>query len=116
MRKLNPESATSLMALSRRVDRINTKRNILVHGRWLLEANVLIKRGEAHLVTQFLREVTPTDPEEAKAMGNPRNQRERVRYTFTLKRIDGVTRDANTLNRDICDFMGIMRHKVPTAA
>jgi hypothetical protein len=111
MRKLNDVSAETLMSLTTRVSRINTKRNILVHGHWVLEANVLVRRGEAYLATQFLREVIPSDPKDAQAMANPRNQKERVRYTFTLKRIDGVTRDTNALNQEICEFMQGMRRK-----
>jgi hypothetical protein len=84
---------------------------VLVHGNWVLEANVLVRRGEAYLATQFLREVIPTDPEDAQAMGNPRNQKHRVRYTFTIKRIEGTTRDTDTFNRDVCEFIQVMKRK-----
>jgi hypothetical protein len=77
-RKLTPESADDLGRLLERVGKLLTKRNILVHGQWVLEANVLLKRGEAILALQFLRQTIPTDPDHAKAMGNPRNQKERV--------------------------------------
>ena len=99
-----------------RAGKLNTKRNILVHGHWVLEANVLVRRGEAYLSTQFLREVIPTDPEDAQAMANPQNQKQRVRYTFTKKRIEGTTRDTNNLNREICEFMQVMKRKeIPLA-
>jgi hypothetical protein len=86
MRKLVEADAAVLTNLTERLSRMNTKRNVLVHGEWVYEANVLVRRGEAILICQFFRLVTPTDPKEAKAMGDPRNQRERVRYSFTLKR------------------------------
>jgi hypothetical protein len=108
-RKLSKESVRALTALVDRTGKLNTKRNILVHGQWVLEANVIVRRGEAHLITQFLRETTPLDPEDAKALGNPRNQKERVRYTFTLKRIDAARRDTDKLNIDIGHFVGSMR-------
>jgi hypothetical protein len=111
LRKLFPDDAKALINLLERVGRLNTKRNILVHGRWVLEANVLLRRGEAYLATQFLREVIPTDPEDANKMANPRNQKERVRYTFTLKRIDATSRDADAFNKDICNFIQTMRYK-----
>jgi hypothetical protein len=111
MRKLDAASADKLSSLLERVGKLNSKRNILVHGQWVLEANVLLRKGDAYLATQFLREVTPSDPEQAKAMGNPRNQKERVRYTFTIKRIEATTRDTDTLNRDICDFFTNIRYK-----
>jgi hypothetical protein len=111
-RNLESESVKVLTALLDRVTRLNTKRNVLVHGHWILEANVIVRRGEACLATQFLREVTPTDPEEAKALANPRNQKERVRYTFTLKRIDAATRDTDKLNIDICNVFELLKRKI----
>jgi hypothetical protein len=110
-RKLAPESADAFTNLLDRVGRLVTKRNILVHGQWVLEANVLVRRGEAFLVTQFLREVIPTNPKEAEAMGNPRNQKERVRYSFTLKRIDAATRDTDAVNIDLTKFSESMKRK-----
>jgi hypothetical protein len=110
-RKLDEQSADTLTSLLDRVRKLNTKRNILVHGHWVLEANVLVRRGQAILVTQFLREIIPLDPKEAEAMANPRNQKERVKYTFTLKRIDATTRDTNTINREISKFMQVMTRK-----
>jgi len=62
-------------------------------------------------VTQFLREVIPTDPEDAKALANPRNQKQRIRYTFTKKRIEAAARDTDTLNREICEFMQVIKRK-----
>jgi len=109
MRKLDDASATTLINLLERVGKLNTKRNILVHGRWIFEANVVVKRGEVCLITQFLREVIPTDPEQAKALGNPRNQKDRVRYCFNIKRIEATTRDTDTLNRDLCAFLYQMK-------
>lgn len=116
LRKLVPDDARTLTNFLNRVGKLNTKRNILVHGQWVLEANVLARRGEAYLATQFLREVIPTDPEDAKLMGNPRNQKERVKYTFTLKRIEAAIRDTDILNAEICALIGTMRRKsVPLA-
>jgi hypothetical protein len=111
-RTLDEDSARTLTTLIERTSRLNTKRNILVHGEWVLEANVLVRGGEAVLVTQFLREVTPLDPADEKAMANPRNQKERVRYCFTLKRIDAATRDTDILCRDVSHFMGSMKRKI----
>lgn len=111
LRKLVPNDANALINLLERVGKLNTKRNILVHGHWVFEANVLARRGEAYLAAQFLREIIPTDPEDQDRMANPRNQKERVRYTFTLKRIDAVTRDTEIINAEILAFHHTMRHK-----
>jgi hypothetical protein len=116
LRKLMDADADELCRLADRLGKMNTKRNILVHGRWTLEANVIVRRNEAHVITQFLREVEPIDPKEAEAMGNPRNQRERVRYTFTLKRIDAASRDTNKLNLDFIEFMQRMKFKILSGA
>jgi hypothetical protein len=112
-RSASAESArTSLRpSFTDRLNKLNGKRNILVHGEWILEANVIVKRGEAHLATQFLRQITPTDPKDAEAMGNPRNQRERVRYSYNLKRVEAGARDTDALNRDFDRFTGAMRFK-----
>jgi hypothetical protein len=96
-RKLIKDSSSSLINLIDRARKLNGKRNILIHGHWVLEANVLTKRGEVCLAVQFLREVIPSDPDHEKLMGNPRNQKERVRYSFTLKRIDASARDSDGL-------------------
>jgi hypothetical protein len=113
MRKLDEINANKLSTLLDRVRKLNSKRNILVHGHWVLEANVILRRGEAALATQFLREITPNDPKDAKAMANPRNQKERVRYSFTIKRIEGAIRDTNTLRQDISDFLGALSQREP---
>jgi hypothetical protein len=115
-RKLDNDSAAVFTNLLERASKLNTKRNILVHGRWVLEANVIVRRGEACLALQFLREITPVDPTHEKAMANPRNQKERVRYSFTLKRIDAVTRDTNAITVDISNFIGTMKQKVVSAS
>lgn len=111
MRKLDPADSQTLANLLERVSKLNGKRNILVHGHWTLEANVIVRRGEAVLISQYLREIKPIDPEEEEAMGDPRNQRSRVRYCFTLKRIDGTSRDTGTLRTEIEKFMNTMRFK-----
>jgi hypothetical protein len=41
-------------------------------------------------------------------MGNPMNQRERVKYVFTLRRIAAVTRDATKLMQDFSAFSQAM--------
>jgi len=115
-RKLAPADAEALTNLLERLGKMNTKRNILVHGRWVLEASVLNRKGQAVLVTQFLRETTPTDPDVEFAASNPKNQKERVRYTFTLKRMIAAARDTDTLNIDFGRFTGAMRFKEKSVA
>jgi hypothetical protein len=108
--KLAPESTDALINLTDRLRRLNSKRNTLVHGHWVLEASIYVRKGEAVLVTQFLRELAPNDPKVAAAISNPRNQKERARYCFNSKRILGVTRDVQTLNMDVTAFIDNMRY------
>jgi hypothetical protein len=111
LRKIDDASATQVGRFIERAHRLNGKRNILVHGRWVLEVNVVVRRGEACIAPQFLREVIPDDPAHAKAMGDPRNQKIRVRYSFTIRRIEGATRDTDTLNREMCNLLGKLTPK-----
>ena len=92
-----------------RLGKLNSKRNTLVHGHWVLEANVILRRGDAVLVTQFLRELTPPDPKVAKAMANPRNQKERVRWSFNLKRIEAAARETDKLRTELWHFSEKMK-------
>lgn len=108
IRKLVPKQNDILNGPTGRVTSLNTKRNILVHGHWVLEANVIVRRGEAVLITQFLRQKSPSDPEEARALINPKNQKQRVKYCFTPNRIDGASRDVASLRGDIGKFLPIM--------
>jgi hypothetical protein len=91
-RKLDEESAARVGRFIERAHKLNGKRNILVHGRWVLEVNVVVRRGEACIAPQFLREVIPDDPAQAKAMGDPRNQKIRVnqRRQAIIIRLRGV--------------------------
>jgi hypothetical protein len=108
-RKLLEADALALTALTERLGRLNSRRNVLVHGHWIYEANVVVRGGQAVLLCQFLRAVTPADPVADKAAANPRNQKDRTKYCFTLKRIDSTTRETDTLNGDLLSFCAQMR-------
>lgn len=105
MLKLDDSGIAFLDKAMARLASLNTKRNILVHGQWVLEANVVVRKREAVLVCQMLRQTTPSDPKAANAMANPKNQKERIRYTFTPKRIEAATRDVDLLAKDLGDFI-----------
>jgi hypothetical protein len=94
----------TLVKLADRMARFNSKRNILVHGHWILEAVVFVRKGQAVLACQFIRETTPSDPEIAQRILKPQYQKERVKHCFTLKRIEATTRDALALVKGFADF------------
>jgi hypothetical protein len=104
---LNELHRSELFRLAERMGRLNSRRNVLVHGHWVLEALVSVRKGEAILHCHFLRETTPNDPEVARLILKPQNQKERVRHCFTLKRIDGATRDAKALTKDFAAFVTV---------
>lgn len=112
--KLVRDDAEALVNLTERLSKLNTKRNTLVHGHWVLEANVMVKSGEAVLRTQFLRELTPLDPKEAQALANPRNQKQRMRFCFTPKRIIGVVMDVENFQADTEQFIDALRFLSPS--
>jgi hypothetical protein len=117
-RKLLDADALSLITLTERLGRLNSRRNVLVHGHWIYEVNVVVRGGQAVLLCQFLRAVTPTEPVVGKAAANPRNQKERIKYYFTLKRIDSTTRETDTLNSNLllfCDKMRFNTFEIPVS-
>lgn len=102
--KLTPQHCAQMTTLLERVRKQNGKRNVLVHGMWVLEANVYVKRGTPVVNSQFVRELTPVDPEKAKAISDPRNQRERVKYLFNLRRLAGTIRETEAVAIDLGNF------------
>jgi hypothetical protein len=94
-----------LNRLTERLSSLNSQRNILVHGRWVLEANIYVKGGEAVLKSQFVRDTSPADPRIANRISDPKNQKLRMKHVFSLKRIDGVAQDVMHLTNDISTFM-----------
>ena len=103
-RSLASVAREDLLRLAERVGRLNSKRNVLVHGHWVFEAIVYTRKGDAILKSHFLRETSPTDPELARQIAKPINQKERVRHCFTLKRIDGTIRDTLALVTAFASF------------
>jgi hypothetical protein len=102
--QLKGPKLSRLTNLTERLGRLNSKRNVLVHGHWVLEGLVSTRRGDAILTTQFIRETSPSDPEIAKKILDPKSQKQRVKHCFTLRRIDGATGDANQLISDFAVF------------
>ena len=109
--KLAGDHRKALINFVERVGKLNTKRNTLVHGHWVLEALVLKKGSDAVLRTQFVRESAFMDPRTLELISDHRNQKERVRHVFTLKRIDGATRDIEKLAAELGDFLQLLKKK-----
>lgn len=93
-----------LIKLLDRVTKLNSRRNSLVHGHWVLETYIVIVDNAPALKSQFVREKPPTDHQQAELLHDPHNQAIRAKHTYTLKRIEGVTKDVEALTRDIAVF------------
>ena len=107
--KLQPEDAKQMTNLTERLGKLNTKRNVLVHGSWILEVNIVARKGEASLLQRMVRATTPSDPSMIDAIANPKNQKDRVRYVFTINRIEGAKNDTNKLAYDFAELSSIMK-------
>lgn len=84
------------------------KRNHIVHGRWLLEVTLWVHKGVVRYNSQFLRQYDPIDQTIGGKLANFKNQKERVKYCFTLRRIAAAAADADALSSSIGKFMAAM--------
>jgi hypothetical protein len=97
-------SETDLARLDTLLDRVrkyNTKRNVLIHGAWILEVCIL---DGPRLESHFLRELRPPDPIEATKLDEPKNQKIRDRWTYRTKRILDTAAGVDALRDDVCAF------------
>lgn len=111
--KLPDEEIDELINLIERLSAMNSKRNILVHGHWVIEIIIFVTRNEyVSFRGSLLREVNPHNLRIRKLISDVRNQKERVKHTFNLKRILSSTRDAHTLSKDIAKFTEKVRPRL----
>lgn len=94
-----------LVNLEERFSALNSKRNALVHGMWTLEFKVFGHKGEVRHRAEFARETIPNDYRVKNRLGDLRNQKERSRYIFSVKRIRTATLEAYALCSDAGKFI-----------
>jgi len=104
-RKLNDELVDRLENLLDRLGKINAKRNIIVHGHWTVEIVIWIYKSKVQHRGTLLREIEPSDYRTKSKISDLRNQKERTKHTFNIKRIDAAIRDADILIKDIGLFL-----------
>lgn len=102
--RLNDEKISELGKLLDRLSKLNAKRNTLVHGHWMLEIFIYGWKGEPRMNVHLFRSSDPADRRILDKISDPRNQKERLRYNYTLERIDAVTRDTQKLASDFASF------------
>jgi hypothetical protein len=107
--KLEHQDAKKMINLTERLGKLNSKRNVLVHGGWNLEVNIIALKGEAVLLQRMVRAISPSNPSMRNIIGNPKNQKERVRYVFTINRIEGAKKDTNKLAYDFAELSRSMK-------
>jgi hypothetical protein len=86
------------------VSKLNSKRNVLIHGHWCLELFIWPYKNEVKMRAHLLREIEPPDYRITKIIFDVKHQKERIKYTFTPKRIIGAIKDTLTLFTDIANF------------
>ncbi len=106
---VDPLDRQSFQAVIRRLKKMNRTRNVIVHGSWVLEANVGVRNKEAVIETRFVRESTPPDRQLAKLIGDPRQQAERAKYVYTVPRIIEAAAHCAQLNTDTSALANIVR-------
>ncbi len=102
--KLPNEEIKELSVILERISALNSKRNKIVHGHWVLEVILLSRGGLPLFKSNLLREVDPADFRILKRIHDLRNQKDRVRYTFNAKRIRAASLDAGKIEQDIGVF------------
>ncbi|TPN85558.1 hypothetical protein FJ987_18800 [Mesorhizobium sp. CU2] len=102
--KLTDEGIAALVALMERTSKLNSKRNVIVHGHWCLELFFWVYKGDVRVGSHLLRIVQPDDHRLQKEFNDPKNQKVRTKYSFTPKRIAAATNDAVSLAKDLTDF------------
>jgi len=103
---------TTLRALLGRVRNNNTRRNHIVHGSWALEAKLYDANGKAIVRLTQQRRYPVSDPEMREALKRPENKRERAKYVFSVRRIQGITKELEQLSEDFSAFHRV-RHGLP---
>lgn len=101
---LNEDDMAKFVRLTDRLSKLNTKRNYLVHGHWVLEAIVSRKEGRVCVSSQPIREYTPNDPKVRADLGDLTKQKARAKYCFTPSRLKGTANDVERLMDDLADF------------
>jgi len=102
--QLTDEAIAELVNLLERVSSLNGKRNALIHGVWTLEFKVWGWKGEVRNRAEFSRETMPHDFRVRGRLTDLRNQKERSKHVYGVKRIRAATQEAHRLAADLAAF------------
>lgn len=101
---LSSKDRAEYLTLGERFEKLNTKRNYLVHGWWTLELVVYLESDEPRVRAVEVREYPPSDPEQREALNDLRNQSARGRYLFDVERIGQTEKDVAALYKAFTAF------------
>ena len=107
-RELSDNGNTKLLGVLDFAKALNSKKNVIVHGLWIIEVAVWRKGSETKFKVRLLRELAPTDYRKRNNLADLRNQRERMRHCFDLDRIRAAGGDVAELQRRTKDFIAVM--------
>lgn len=103
--RLKEAEQADLARLAERLKRLNTKRNRIVHARWIIvAAKGSQKSGAPKMTEHWLRAYLPPDPEIIQRMMDPLNQKESAAYTFKLSAIFRVAKELRRFREELEQF------------
>lgn len=109
---LSDAQQAELVALMGRVRTNNTRRNYIVHGNWVLEVRLYNANGKLLVRLHQQRRYPVSDKTVRNALNKPENKRDRLKYVFSIPRIDAITKELEQLKDDISEFNRV-RHGLP---
>ena len=102
---LEDEACAELNALTDRFGRASTHRNAIVHGSWRGELVTYTAQGKWKARGSVFRFKEPISEDERNKVYDFKNQKIRLSYVYSLKRIQGYSRDNEKLEGDLCEFI-----------
>lgn len=101
---LSEAETDALTALLERLKTNNTRRNHIVHGRWMLELRAYSHNGRLITRLEQFRIYDVSDPAMRRALRHVENRRERSKYMFSIRRILALSKELKQLSKDFSAF------------
>ena len=102
--RLPEKERAEVNALLDRITKSSSRRNFLIHGHWAAEIVIWPYKGEVKVKVQILRSNKPADKQIEAKLCDAKNQKERTKYLYTMKRIMGAIDDTARLASDVARF------------
>jgi hypothetical protein len=102
--RLGETERAAVNALLDRITKASSRRNFLIHGHWAAEIVIWPYKGEVKAKIQILRAIKPADKSIEAKLSNAKNQKERTKYLYTVKRIIGTINDTARLASDVARY------------